>query len=160
MDNPTGQRAEPGPGQLFIAWMPFQRRQVSMAPPLGFDPVFLPISQGIRALRPWQYLTNAWKTLALLRRRRPGVIWVQLPQVPLLTTALWYRRFHDPGVRIVADCHNRILNPPWNRWPGLKAQNHNSGPGRRWRPVMQRLQLPLPLSQARSQMLRGGACHA
>lgn len=108
--------------QLFIAWVPFQRRQMSMAPLLGFEAVFLPIRQILRVLRPVQYLANALKTLSLLRAKRPRVIWVQLPQVPLLTVALQYKRMFDPGVRIIADCHNRILNPPWKNWPGLRRQ--------------------------------------
>lgn len=112
----------PNPKQVFVAWMPFQRRQLSMAPLLGFEAVFFPIAQAPRALRPFQYLGHALKTLARLRRERPRAVWVQLPQVPLLTAALWYKRLFDPGAKVVADCHNRILNPPWNQWPGLKRQ--------------------------------------
>ena len=93
-----------------------------MAPLLGFEAVFLPIRQTVRALRPFQYLANALKTLSVLKARRPTVIWVQLPQVPVLTVALLYKRMFDPSVRVIADCHNLILNPPWNRWPGLRAQ--------------------------------------
>jgi glycosyltransferase involved in cell wall biosynthesis len=108
--------------QLFIAWVPFQRRQISMAPLLGFEPVFLPVRQTLRLLRPFQYLAHARKTLSLLKTKRPKVIWVQLPQVPVLTVALHYKRRFDPSVRIIADCHNRILNRPWNIWPGLRGQ--------------------------------------
>ncbi len=93
-----------------------------MAPLLGFEAVFLPIRQTLRILRPIQYLANALKTLSLLKAKRPRVIWVQLPQVPLLTVALQYKRRFDPSVRVIADCHNRILNPPWNKWPGLRGQ--------------------------------------
>ena len=114
--------AEDNTQQLFIAWVPFQRRQMSMAPLLGFEAVFLPIHQTVRVLRPFQYLANALKTLSLLKSKHPGVIWVQLPQVPLLTVALQYKRMFDPSVRIIADCHNRILNPPWKNWPGVRAQ--------------------------------------
>lgn len=108
--------------QIFVAWMPFQRRQLSMAPLLGFENVFMPMARAPRILRPIQYVGHALKTVALLRSRRPQVVWVQLPQVPLLTAALLYKRLFDPRVRIIADCHNRILNPPWNKWPGLRRQ--------------------------------------
>jgi len=108
--------------QLFIAWVPFQRRQVSMERLLGFEAVFLPIRNSGRMLRPVQYVAHALKTLSLLKARRPSAIWVQLPQVPLLTVALQYKRMFDPSVRVLADCHNRILNPPWKNWPGLRAQ--------------------------------------
>lgn len=108
--------------QVFVAWMSFQRRQLSMAPLFGFEPVFLPVAQTLRLLRPFQYIGHAMKTISLLRKRRPRVIWVQLPQVPLLTVVLCYKRFFDRRVRIIADCHNRVLNPPWNKWPGVRAQ--------------------------------------
>jgi glycosyltransferase involved in cell wall biosynthesis len=108
--------------QIFVAWMPFQRRQLSMSPLLGFENVFLPISNAPRIFRPLQYVGHSLRTVALLRRKRPQIIWVQLPQVPLLVAALFYKRYFDPRVRIIADCHNRILNRPWNRWPGLRNQ--------------------------------------
>ena len=93
-----------------------------MAPLIGFEAIFLPIRQTARILRPFQYLVTGLKTLSLLKSRRPRVIWVQLPQVPLLTVALRYKTVVDPTVRIIADCHNRILNPPWSNWPGLGSQ--------------------------------------
>ena len=108
--------------QIFVAWTPFQRRQFSMAPLLGLENVFLPISPASRVFRPLQYVGHSLKTVALLRKRRPQVVWVQLPQVPLLTAALWYKRYFDGRVRIIADCHNLILNPPWSEWPGLRDQ--------------------------------------
>jgi hypothetical protein len=48
--------------------------------------------------------------MSLLKAKRPWLNWVQLPGVPLLTIALQYKRIYDPGVRIIADCHNRILS--------------------------------------------------
>jgi glycosyltransferase involved in cell wall biosynthesis len=108
--------------QIFVAWMPFQRRQLSMSPLLGFQNVFLPISKAPRIFRPLQYVGHSLRTVALLRRNRPEIIWVQLPQVPLLTAALFYKRCFDPRVRVIADCHNRVLNRPWNQWPGLRNQ--------------------------------------
>lgn len=111
-----------GASQVFIAWTDFQRRQMSMAPLFGFKTFFLPVAPTLRLMRPFQYIAHAIETVSLLKRERPKLIWVQLPQAPLLSAALWYKRFHDRGVRIIADCHNRILNPPWNRWPGITAQ--------------------------------------
>lgn len=108
--------------QVFIAWTDFQRRQLSMAPLFGFETYFLPVAPTVRAMRPFQYLGHAIETVSLLKRQHPEVIWVQLPQAPLLSAALYYKRFYDRNVRIIADCHNRILNPPWNKWPGIAAQ--------------------------------------
>ncbi len=93
-----------------------------MAPLLGFETLYMPLPQTARWLRPFQYVQFALRTVAVLKRKCPAVIWVQLPQVPLLTAALWYKKYGHHDVRIIADCHNRILNSPWNRWPGLRKQ--------------------------------------
>ena len=97
---------EPRP-VLHLAWTEFQRRQVAMAPLLGFECVFLR-RKDTRALpfKGLDYLRLFWQTMLLLRRRRPTVLWLQLPPVPLLWAAVLHRKLFDPGMRIVADAHN------------------------------------------------------
>lgn len=107
------------PRAIYLAWAAFQRRQVSMADLVGFDCVFLPMAyKGASHLRrAWFYLSLAWRTLQLLRQRRPPVLWLQLPQLPLLWVALFYRFFFDRQVELVADCHNAVFRPPWSALP-------------------------------------------
>lgn len=89
-----------------------------MAGPAGFDCVFL-------SRKPYRtrfgLLADYWslyrRTLALLRQRRPRVLWLQLPPLPLLWAALRHRRTVDPGIRLVADCHNAVFKPRWARLP-------------------------------------------
>lgn len=89
-----------------------------MAELAGFECVFLPRD-------PWrsrvgllaEYASLYRQTLALLQSRRPGVLWLQLPPMPLLWAALHYRRRHAPQLRLVADCHNAVFNPRWARLP-------------------------------------------
>jgi Glycosyl transferases group 1 len=104
---------------LHLAWAEFQRRQVSMAPIAGFACRFLPLRYKGRnhLLRALHYLLLGWRTLALLRAERPRVLWLQLPQMPLLWTALAYRALFDRRVRLVADCHNAVFTPPWSKVP-------------------------------------------
>lgn len=104
---------------LHLAWAAFQRRQVSMADLADFDCWFMPMKyKGPNHLvRAWHYLGLAWRTLRVLRRARPPVLWLQLPQVPLLWVALVYRALFDPRVVLVADCHNAMFTPPWSRVP-------------------------------------------
>jgi glycosyltransferase involved in cell wall biosynthesis len=104
--------------QLYLAWLPFQRRQISMAPFFGFDTIFMPLGLAPRLLRPVQYLAHWMRTQGLLWRERPDVVWCQLPQTPLLSAAIWRRRWIDRRLRVVADCHNPMFAPPWSRWPG------------------------------------------
>jgi hypothetical protein len=107
------------PRALYLAWAAFQRRQVSMAEPAGFDCVFLPLHYKGRShlLRALHYLRLAWRTLTLLRARRPPVLWLQLPQLPLLWAALLHRRLYQPDLVLVADCHNAVFRPPWSTRP-------------------------------------------
>jgi len=56
-------------------------------------------------------------TLALLREHRPGVLWMQMPPLPLLWAGLWHRRRVDTDVRLVADCHNATFGTRWGRVP-------------------------------------------
>ena len=53
------------------------------------------------------------------------MVWLQIPQVPLLWAALVYRRLFDSEVRLVADCHNGMFLPRWARVPfGLSMLGH------------------------------------
>jgi glycosyltransferase involved in cell wall biosynthesis len=72
----------------------------------------------VRALH---YLLLAWRSWQALLKRRPSTLWLQLPQTPLLWLALLYRVSVDSRLRIVADCHNAMFQPPWSRLPGGQA---------------------------------------
>lgn len=103
---------------LHLAWTEFQRRQVAMAPLLGLECVFLS-RRDTRALpfKGLDYLRLFWQTMLLLRHRRPTVLWLQLPPVPLLWAAALHRKLFDPGMKIVADAHNAMFGRVWSRVP-------------------------------------------
>lgn len=88
----------------------------------GFDPVFLPMN---RTPSRWRklasYVRLGWRTWRLLWVRRPEVVWVQLPQVPLLWVALAYRALSRAPVKVVADCHNAQLRKPWASVPFTRS---------------------------------------
>lgn len=106
------------PKGIYIAWTAFQRRQESMAPHCRFETVYMPVQrrQG-RLAKAATYLRHGWATLKLLRSQRPAVVWVQLPQVPLMWIALLHQRLFAPDSIIVADCHNAMFRPPWSKVP-------------------------------------------
>ena len=108
--------------QLFLAWFPYQRRQVSMSHFFGFTPYFMPHRSASRVLRPIHYVGHSIKTFRMLRRNRPSVVWVQLPPSPLLTVVIIYRRLCDRTLKIFADCHNSMFDLPWRKWPGIVSQ--------------------------------------
>lgn len=104
---------------LYLAWTQFQRRQQSMAEVLPIECVFLP-RRGRRRLASTvvDYCRLFLRTLSVLRQHRPEVLWIQVPPLPLLWVALWYRRFNAPEMRLVGDCHNATFAPRW-RWVPL-----------------------------------------
>lgn len=104
--------------QLYFAWTGFQRRQISLAPHFGFENVFMPVERRVSLLRKaFSYLKNTRLMFRRLRLSRPEVVWVQLPQVPLLWVVLFYRWFIDGKVKVIADCHNAMFRAPWNKIP-------------------------------------------
>jgi glycosyltransferase involved in cell wall biosynthesis len=104
--------------QLYVAWISFQRRQVSMAPHCGFELLFLPVDRRVGKIRKaFQYLRNSWRTLQALREMRADAVWVQLPQVPLMWVALIYRALFNRRAAIIADCHNKMFRAPWSNFP-------------------------------------------
>lgn len=111
--------------QLFVAWIAFQRRPVSMQPYFNYKLVFLAFAFKNRYLRPLEYIIKVLPTLALFWRERPQVIWVQLAPAPLLFVVHFYKALFDRQVFIVADCHNSMFRTPWIRLPGaLTLLNH------------------------------------
>ena len=108
--------------QIHIAWIGFQRRQVSMQSFFGFEAYFFPVERKINKLRKaYIYAKTAWKTFTLLKEQRPDVVWVQLPQTPLLWVCLLFRLFIAKDMKIVADCHNAMFRAPWNTLPFTKS---------------------------------------
>jgi len=103
--------------QLFIAWVPFQRRSASMQVYFEYELYFLSLSFKGRWLRPLEYALKSIKTLWFFIIRRPQIIWIQLPPTPLLYLALFYRMLAFQEVLIVADCHNATFRPPWIKLP-------------------------------------------
>ncbi len=113
------QGAPPFARQLFIAWVPFQRRAVAMQPEFGYALHHVGPSFRWRSLRPLEYLLKALQTLGLLIRHRPEVLWIQLPPAPLLYLAFLYQQLVQPHLKLIADCHNATFRQPWIQFPAV-----------------------------------------
>jgi len=107
--------------QLFIAWVPFQRRNISMQSHYGYELKFLSFAFKSRYLRFVEYIFKAWKTLELCLHYQPQALWLQLAPTPLLYIAHLYKGLFDRQVKIIADCHNVMFRAPWIRFPGAVA---------------------------------------
>lgn len=110
-------RDSQGVSSVYIAWTAFQRRQESMRHVVGFDCWFMPIPKSGKMRKATYYAQKLFESVVRLLRARPDIVWVQLPQVPVLWAALIYRCFAGKQVRIVADCHNAQLRKPWSSFP-------------------------------------------
>jgi glycosyltransferase involved in cell wall biosynthesis len=104
---------------LYVAWISFQRRALSMQEILGFELQFVPPPFASKWLKPVGYLWQALVTSWLVLSRRPRRVWVQSPPTflpHLLVFLRLFRRFE-----IVADTHHEALIAPWGRLPGALA---------------------------------------
>lgn len=104
--------------QLFIAWVPFQRRSISMKSYFKYELRFLSFAFKSRLLRPLEYVLKGLQTLLLFLSQRPQIIWIQLPPTLLLHLVHLYKVFLNPQVIIIADCHNATFRSPWISIPG------------------------------------------
>jgi glycosyltransferase involved in cell wall biosynthesis len=105
--------------QIFIAWINFQRRAESMQSFFGYSLHYVPSPVGKAWKKPAGYLLQAWRTARLIAREKPDVVWIQMPPTFLLHWLELVRWLSGYDFKVVADCHNRVFRPPWNRLPGL-----------------------------------------
>lgn len=105
------------PYQVHLAWTAFQRRQESMSSIAGFECWFMPVAKCGKLKKAFVYLRLLISSVSRLMVASPDVVWVQLPQVPALWAALVYRIIAGKKIKIVADCHNAQLRPPWSTFP-------------------------------------------
>jgi glycosyltransferase involved in cell wall biosynthesis len=101
--------------QIFIAWVDFQRRQVSMRDFFGYEIIFWPMCSKHKILKLFEYLIKFFRSFLLFATKHPDVVWVQLPQVPLLWAALIYKWLLNRKANVIADCHNCMFRKPWVR---------------------------------------------
>ncbi len=101
---------------LYIAWIGFQRRAVSMQEILGFELHHLPPPFGFKLLKPFGYFSQAAKTARLVLKGDYDTVWVQTPPTFLVHLLLAMRSRR--AFRLIADLHHGALLPPWSRIPG------------------------------------------
>lgn len=65
-----------------------------------------------RKLRAFEYIYKSITTIFLLSKKRPRIVWFQLPPTPLIVIGRIYKSIY-PGAYILADCHNAIISNKW-----------------------------------------------
>jgi glycosyltransferase involved in cell wall biosynthesis len=99
---------------VFIAWHAYSRRAQLLSEKFGLRPHLISVLKRRYALAPLRYALQAWQTLAILRRERPRVIFVQTPPVFAPAVVMLYAGL--VGARVVIDAHSGARLAPWWRW--------------------------------------------
>lgn len=103
--------------QLFVVWKNFQRRPETLASYFGIKVENVTSTFSSKALKGLNYLINSVRTLRLLHRERPDVVWVQTPPTFIPHLVLAWRRVMAPSMVVILDCHNAVIRPPWSKMP-------------------------------------------
>lgn len=103
--------------QLFIAWVTFIRRPDSMQDFFQYELCFVDVNYSKRIYKPIEYAVKTVKTWNLLRSKKPDILWIQLAPTLLLYIAVIYKYMFNKQLKIVADCHNSMMRPPWITMP-------------------------------------------
>jgi glycosyltransferase involved in cell wall biosynthesis len=91
-------------GTIVLLWGPFGFRADELAEAVGADRVSITLLYGPRYFAPIRYLALFFRTLLILARRRPSVVYAQNPPVFCPLTCLLYCRV--TGTRLVIDHHS------------------------------------------------------
>lgn len=89
---------------LFVSWIRHHGRSAGLAEALGAEAVFVAVGRlGDRRTAPLRYAVQSLRTIALLLRRRPDVLYVMAPPTLLVAIAVAYGRLFR--ARVVVDAH-------------------------------------------------------
>ncbi len=103
--------------QIYVAWLRFQRRPLSMQGYFGYEMHFVSSPFNAKAFRLLDYVCKAFATASLVLRSRPDRVWVASGPVFAVQTVLLVRWLTRGRYQVVADCHNSTFSPPWSRMP-------------------------------------------
>lgn len=103
--------------QLFLIWKSFQRRPETLASYFGIKVEYVTSSFSSKILKGLDYFVKSVKTLGLLHREKPDVVWVQAPPTFIPHLVLAWRRVMAPSMVVILDCHNAVIRPPWSKVP-------------------------------------------
>jgi glycosyltransferase involved in cell wall biosynthesis len=105
--------------QLFVIWKSFQRRPETLASYFGIKVEYVTSAYSSKILKGLDYLVKSAKTIRLLHRNRPDVVWIQSPPTFIPHLVLAWRRVMAPSMVVILDCHNAVIRAPWSRVPFL-----------------------------------------
>ena len=89
---------------MFVSWIHHHGRSAALARALGVPAVFVAVGRrGNRLTVPYRYVVQAVRTVRLLARERPAVLYVMAPPLPLVAIGLLHQAL--TGSPLVVDAH-------------------------------------------------------
>jgi glycosyltransferase involved in cell wall biosynthesis len=110
-------------GSLFVSWIGYHGRSEALAEELGAEAVFVAAGTSVGKIgnvssAPARYVFQTIRTLGILSRKRPKIIIVMAPPLPLVMLAWVVSRVMQSC--LVIDAHTSVFNDPKWAWT-LKA---------------------------------------
>jgi glycosyltransferase involved in cell wall biosynthesis len=102
------------PKAIFIAWTAHNRRSQLIAQSLEMPLYLVHALKRRYFLAPLRYLLQAFRTLSILWRERPSVVFVQNP--PIFAVLVVYLYTKLMGANYIIDSHTGALLAPWWKW--------------------------------------------
>ncbi|MBA3903423.1 MAG: hypothetical protein C0522_07090 [Rhodocyclaceae bacterium] len=102
---------------IYIAWINYQRRAESMQNYFGYEIFYVATGHVSRRYKIGAYLLQCKRTLDILLRERPDVVWLQLPPNFLVHLLLLFRWISRRPIVVITDCHNAAFRRPWRLFP-------------------------------------------
>jgi glycosyltransferase involved in cell wall biosynthesis len=132
-------------GTIFLFWCregSGSGRGERLSSALGAVPVYIwrATLAGSLWKTPLRYLLQFLDTTRVLRKRRPTVVYVQLPPVLPLLQVWWYAR--RTGAQIIADNHTSFLDGRWRMFHWLQ------------KPLARRITINLAHNESNAELLR------
>jgi hypothetical protein len=127
-DNKIKERKNKGQKRtVFIVWEPHSPRAEGLSQFLGANLYILRDKIQKRFHAPLQYIKLFTRTLNILRKEKPEIIFCQLPPIFCAISAMVYGFFSHKKCRIVLDMHTGAFHKPWsyfkflNKWVMKRA---------------------------------------
>lgn len=111
--------------KIYIAWIKFQRRAVSMERFFGYKTVHITSVFKRKQFRLLDYIIKSIKTISCLLKHRPEEVWLQLPPSFLLDILLLYKKLYNKNLIIITDCHNGVFFGKWKSLFNPKRLNRS-----------------------------------
>lgn len=99
---------------IFIAWIAHNRRSQLIADKFQMKLYLIQSLKRFYPLAPLRYVLQTIKTLAVLLRERPALIFIQNP--PIFAVLVIYLYAKLAGAKYIIDSHTGALLAPWWKW--------------------------------------------